>query len=206
MDLKSLAGVADHKFVQCPFGAYSVKPTLLRYYLATISSDAFPSSCPHPVRRWKYEDGEVITANHPPLIGTRRAVLEEAWIPNQQVSSEYISKSAAHYTSSLNLALLDAITSPRSPASPFITAPPLMSNVGPQRVRQPDATRPSIQPRSSLVAAELAYGGMRAPHKVVQPTSDISVRLRRLTEDYLVKRPHAVRLLISSIRGSEGLF
>ena len=51
VDLKSLAGVADHKFVQCPFGAYSVKPTLLRYYLATISSDAFPSACPHPVRR-----------------------------------------------------------------------------------------------------------------------------------------------------------
>ena len=86
LSLLELPGVNDHLFVQCPFGSYSVKPTRFRFYLAAISPSSFPSSCPRSPRRWKYEDGEILVARHPPLTDKRRAVLEELWVPGAEVS------------------------------------------------------------------------------------------------------------------------
>ena len=80
------------------------------------------------------------------------------------------------------------------------------SDRGPRRIKQPDAAKPAIPLRASEVAAQLAYGGMKAPHKVKQPASDISARLRALTERFMIARPDVVKSLIKAIGGPKDAF
>ena len=101
------------EFIQCPFGAKSVKPTAFLY--GNVKLPRMPKRCSHPRQWWRIPwSGKRIWAAHPPLIGTQRAIPEAQWTPKMRRSKQpwgrYLSREAALYTKSFNEMILSILT------------------------------------------------------------------------------------------------
>jgi len=107
--------VIKSRFPQCGLGAESVKLTDWRSNFLLPSGPS--SSCEHPKRWWRLPpNGSWLWTSHPPLKGRHRAVLPEVWddmhVDNKrEPETEFLTRSAAAYSSDLNAYLAAALVS-----------------------------------------------------------------------------------------------
>ena len=105
-----LEGVLFFAFVQCELDARTTKPTEIMCYLIDFSM--LPVKCTHEKVWWAQPwNGQELFASHPPLRGTEWMIPWAEWdssmIKSAPPDGEYLTRSAAAYTTRMNRILAE---------------------------------------------------------------------------------------------------